>query len=50
MASPCRIVVMASGSGSNFQALLDAVDITLHHGATALTYPEVLAPPAARAA
>lgn len=25
MASPCRIVVMASGSGSNFQALLDAV-------------------------
>lgn len=25
MAPPCRIVVMASGSGSNFQALLDAV-------------------------
>ncbi|KAK2611147.1 hypothetical protein N8I77_004521 [Diaporthe amygdali] len=25
MASPCRIVVMASGSGSNFQALLDAI-------------------------
>lgn len=25
MASPCRIVVMASGSGSNFQAVLDAV-------------------------
>lgn len=25
MAFPCRIVVMASGSGSNFQALLDAV-------------------------
>lgn len=25
MASPCRIVVMASGSGTNFQAVLDAV-------------------------
>ena len=25
MAPPCRIVVMASGSGSNFQAVLDAV-------------------------
>lgn len=25
MASPCRIIVMASGSGSNFQAVLDAV-------------------------
>lgn len=25
MASPCRIVVMASGNGSNFQALIDAV-------------------------
>ena len=23
--SPCRILVMASGSGSNFQALIDAV-------------------------
>ncbi|KAK4118751.1 phosphoribosylglycinamide formyltransferase [Parathielavia appendiculata] len=25
MADPCRIVVMASGNGSNFQALIDAV-------------------------
>lgn len=25
MASPCRILVMASGFGSNFQALIDAV-------------------------
>lgn len=25
MAEPCRIVVMASGNGSNFQALIDAV-------------------------
>ncbi len=25
MAGPCRIVVMASGNGSNFQALIDAV-------------------------
>ncbi|TDV39988.1 DUF2334 domain-containing protein [Actinophytocola oryzae] len=32
------------------QALLDAVDIALHHGATALTYPELLAPRTARAA
>lgn len=26
MADPCRIVVMASGNGSNFQALIDAVN------------------------
>jgi phosphoribosylglycinamide formyltransferase len=25
MAEPCRIVVMASGNGSNFQALIDAI-------------------------
>jgi phosphoribosylglycinamide formyltransferase len=25
MADPCRIVVMASGNGSNFQALIDAI-------------------------
>ena len=25
MAGPCRIVVMASGNGTNFQALIDAV-------------------------
>jgi phosphoribosylglycinamide formyltransferase len=26
MADPCRILVMASGNGSNFQALIDAVN------------------------
>jgi predicted deacetylase len=32
------------------QALLDAVDIALHHGATALTYPALVTNPPARAA
>ena len=32
------------------QALLDAVDITLHHGAVAVTYPDLLKAPLARAA
>lgn len=36
-------------SGSR-QALLDAVDIALHHGASGVTYPELLKPPLARAA
>lgn len=36
-------------SGSR-QALLDAVDIALHHGAGGVTYPEVITPPLARAA
>lgn len=36
-------------SGSR-QALLDAVDIALHHGASGVTYPEVITPPLARAA
>jgi predicted deacetylase len=32
------------------QALLDAVDIALHHGASPMTYPDVLTDPLARAA
>jgi predicted deacetylase len=36
-------------SGSR-QALLDAVDIALHHGASGVTYPDVITPPLARAA
>jgi predicted deacetylase len=36
-------------SGSR-QALLDAVDIALHHGASGVTYPDVIKPPLARAA
>jgi len=32
------------------QALLDAVDIALHHGARPLTYPELVTGPSARAA
>ncbi|HEV2783417.1 MAG TPA: DUF2334 domain-containing protein [Actinophytocola sp.] len=36
-------------SGSR-QALLDAVDIALHHGAGGVTYPEVITPRQARAA
>jgi uncharacterized protein len=36
-------------SGS-WQALLDAVDIALHHGASGVTYPELLRDPLAQAA
>jgi hypothetical protein len=32
------------------QALLDAVDIALHHGATAVTYPTLLTTPTTKAA
>jgi hypothetical protein len=32
------------------QAVLDAVDIALHHGAVAVTYPDLLKAPLARAA